>query len=194
MNAAELLSAITGDGLTLALDGAGGIRCRGDRAKVNHHLPAIRAHKPELVLLLTGGASSSVNDPTSHTTTLEPTEPAPYLPPPWDAIRDRIQAGWRAEFAAPGADGRQAITWIQPGAWEPSELRRNETTPTARPLAEAGMVRCGDCRNWTPPAGDGAGRCGQGVKPTLAQGPLCRSTPRYCVAFDPITSTRRRRA
>lgn len=68
---------------------------------------------------------------------------------------------------------------------------QNRGIPKARPLGEAGMVRCGDCRNWTPPHGDGAGRCGKGVKPTLAQAPLCRDVPRYCVAFEPITGRRR---
>jgi hypothetical protein len=43
--------------------------------------------------------------------------PAPILPAPWDAIRDRIQAGWRAEFGPPDAEGRQLITWREPGTW-----------------------------------------------------------------------------
>lgn len=37
----------------------------------------------------------------------------------WASIRDRIREGWRAEFAPPGPDGRQAITWHPPGTWEP---------------------------------------------------------------------------
>lgn len=40
------------------------------------------------------------------------------LPAPWGMIRERIQAGWRAQFAAPGPDGNQEITWLAPGEWE----------------------------------------------------------------------------
>lgn len=62
--------------------------------------------------------------------------------------------------------------------------------PVARPLVGAGMVCCGNCGNWTAPHGDGPGRCGREVKPTAAQGPLCRNVPRYCAAFAPITRMR----
>jgi hypothetical protein len=43
---------------------------------------------------------------------------AKVLPPPWDAIRDRIHQGWRAKFAPAGPDGTQAIAWHPPGTWQ----------------------------------------------------------------------------
>lgn len=60
---------------------------------------------------------------------------APFLPPPWDAIRDRIQAGWRAEFGPPDADGHQAITWHPPGTWDPApaQFLKTEEPPASYP-------------------------------------------------------------
>lgn len=84
----------------------------------------------------------------------------------------------------------------------PAEVFENNThmpfaggdSAEAAGWTDTGVVRCGDCWNWTPPSGDGQGKCGRGVRPTPAQGPLCRSVPRYCEQFQPTnTSTRRGR-
>jgi hypothetical protein len=54
MNAPELLATLESQGLRLSLDGAGGLRCHGDKAKVGAILPSLKAHKPELLRLLAG--------------------------------------------------------------------------------------------------------------------------------------------
>jgi hypothetical protein len=118
---------------------------------------------------------------------------APPLPSPWDVIRGRIQAGWRAEFGPPGPDGRQAITWIPPGAWESEGADQGEPEPnTAKPFRNsyenpAQPVRCGDCRHQEPTGHPALIRCGAGVQASGACG-LWWSTDRHqCGRFESAT-------
>lgn len=111
MNVPELLSTLEHDGVRLALDADGELECSGNRAKVNAYLPAIRQHKPELVLLLTGTA---------------PANDAPDLPefgPPDPAPADEWQrlvwAGWQYNRGE----------WIPPGQWRPVDVHQGERAP-----------------------------------------------------------------
>ncbi len=63
MNTIELLVTIDREGLRLGLDDGGGLRCYGDRAKVQALLPAIRQHKPELLAALAGKPATTEPDP-----------------------------------------------------------------------------------------------------------------------------------
>ena len=65
MSAAELISSLESEGVRLSIDAAGVLRCHGDRAKVNAAMPRLKAHKPELLALLS----------------TKPPAPAPDAPP-----------------------------------------------------------------------------------------------------------------
>jgi hypothetical protein len=114
---------------------------------------------------------------------------APPLPPPWDAIRGRIQAGWRAEFGPPGPDGRQAITWIPPGAWKSEDADQGEPEPnTAKPFRNsyenhAQPVRCCDCRHQEPTGHPALIRCGAGRQALGACGLWWNTDRRQCSQF-----------
>ena len=63
MTAAELLPTLQSAGVVLFVTEQGTLRYRGDQAAVEQWLPAIRAHKPELVELLTQAANDTHTDP-----------------------------------------------------------------------------------------------------------------------------------
>lgn len=53
MNATELMNTLSSAGVRLALNPVGGITASGSAATIARHREAIRAHKPELLALLT---------------------------------------------------------------------------------------------------------------------------------------------
>jgi hypothetical protein len=122
------------------------------------------------------------------------TDHQPADPPDsWDRIRDLIHQGYRAEFSPPGPDGRQAITWIPPGAWESEGADQGEPEPnTAKPFRNsyenpAQPVRCGDCRHQEPTGHPALIRCKAGVQASGACG-LWWSTDRHqCGRFESAT-------
>jgi hypothetical protein len=201
MSAAELITTLQAEGLRLGLDDTGALRCYGDRTKVNAYLPAIRAHKPELLRLLAERPATSGEGPAALPAGAEPLDTeGPPLPEPWDEIRRWIQRGWRAEFSPPGPDGRQSITWIPPGQWEPvqpdakiqaddSVVESARTDGTMqRPLQ---AVRCGDCAHFRPDTigdGTGIGSCLAGVP--LHGLPRYPKAERHCPAFLPAGQPR----
>jgi hypothetical protein len=201
MNAAhQLITTLEQEGLRLGLDDTGALRCYGDRTKVEARLPLIRAHKPELLELLAGNPATSGEGPAALPAGADPLDTeGPMLPPPWDAIRDRIQAGWRAVFSPPGPDGRQSITWIPPGQWEPvqpdakiqaddSVVESARTDGTMqRPLQ---AVRCGDCAHFRPDTigdGTGIGSCGAGVPARPGWPARYPAAERHCREFAAST-------
>jgi len=71
MTAAELLPAMRAEGLTLFVTEQGSLRYRGDQTTVARWLPEIRAHKGELVALLTSAANDTHVEPESSIERLE---------------------------------------------------------------------------------------------------------------------------
>lgn len=62
ITATELFDTLERQGLRLALDAGGALRCYGDLAKAEKMLPTIRQHKPELLAALTGKPASPLGD------------------------------------------------------------------------------------------------------------------------------------
>jgi hypothetical protein len=119
------------------------------------------------------------------------------LPPPWDAIRDRIHQGWRAVFGPPGPDGRQSIAWIPPGYWKPVQPDvQTEAPESSRQTAPTGgtmqrpmqAVRCRDCRHAQPIGHAALIRCGAGRESPAACGYWWKFDTRRCDRFTPRTS------
>lgn len=57
MNSSDLIQECRRSGVTLAADEDGGLTYRGDRAAINRLLPTIKAHKPDLLRILTAQAT-----------------------------------------------------------------------------------------------------------------------------------------
>jgi hypothetical protein len=189
MNTADLIHQARAHGVELWAEGPA-LRYRGSPEALKSLLPELKSHKAELLAALT-----AANDPPADP------GPAPTLPPPWDAIRDRIQAGWRAVFSAPGPDGRQSIAWIPPGEWKPAEARevvqRCTTTyqppraPTGSTQAHAGLsgpARCCDCQHQQPTDHPALILCGAGRESPAACGAWWKFDPRYCGQFTRATA------
>jgi hypothetical protein len=111
------------------------------------------------------------------------------LPDSWGRIRDLIHQGYRAEFSLPGPDGRQAITWIPPGAWKSEDADQGEPEPnTAKPFRNsyenhAQPVRCCDCRHQEPTGHPALIRCGAGRQALGACGLWWNTDRRQCSQF-----------
>lgn len=103
-------------------------------------------------------------------------DPAHLLPKPWDAIRERIHQGWRAEFSPPDKDGRQAITWIPP---DPPESRTQHHT---------GQVRRCDCQHQQATYHPALVTCRAGRESPAACGAWWKFDPRRCDRFAPIAN------
>jgi hypothetical protein len=162
MTVADLIHEAESCGIELWAEGSA-LRYRGDPEAVQILLPRIRQHKPAILAALAGKSPAAPE--------MEPAtdlDSAPPLPSPWDCIRDLIHQGYRAEFSPPGPDGRQAITWIPPGAWESEGADQGEPEPnTAKPFRNsyenpAHPVRCGDCRHQEPTGHPALIRCKAG--------------------------------
>ena len=63
MTAAELLPVLQSAGVDLHVTKQGALRYRGDQVAVARWLPEIRAHKPELIALLTQAANDTPAEP-----------------------------------------------------------------------------------------------------------------------------------
>jgi hypothetical protein len=118
--------------------------------------------------------------------------PLPPLPPPWDALRDLIRAGWRAEFSPPDGHARQSITWVAPGQGQPRELHQGEATPIPRPEAgrapmgsqRGGLIRCADCRHQIATGHPALIACGAGRQSPAACGAWWKFDPRWCEQYE----------
>jgi hypothetical protein len=183
MTVADLIHEAESFGIELWAEGSA-LRYRGDSKAVQALLPTIRQLKPAILAVLAGKSPAEPE--------MEPANDlasAPPLPPPWDAIRGRIQAGWRAEFGPPGPDGRQAITWIPPGAWKSEDADQGEPEPnTAKPFRNsyenhAQPVRCCDCRHQEPTGHPALIRCGAGRQALGACGLWWNTDRRQCSQF-----------
>jgi hypothetical protein len=125
MSAAELISSLKSEGVRLSVDAGGNLRCQGDRDKVNAILPKLKAHRPELLALLTTRAPTAASpQPMPHPgleraatgateggmAYAEPKPAADATPADHqhaEYVRDMIHAGWVWD------GGR----WHAPGAW-----------------------------------------------------------------------------
>jgi hypothetical protein len=120
MNAQDLIATIESEGLRLALDAAGNLRCHGDKAKAAAFLPKLKAHRPELVAVLS-------------TRALAPTDPTPTpdaTPDDLaraDAIRQRMWAGQVLYLGQ----------WHGPDDWKAAQAAQQpEPLPTPCPATD----------------------------------------------------------
>ena len=170
MEAAEILHTLSDQGFTLAVE--------GDRLTVSPSSrltdpmrAEIRAHKPELVALLTQAANDAHTEPESPAKIRPMTNPAPHLSP------DALEIASAYLRAVGETDLQAGQAFIEAVARDPEQLRGlyedvvkmgladwpdDQATEPDTGIETTAKAVCARCAHWTPdrinPPG-GLGRC-----------------------------------